>query len=136
MVPALKQYRCFHIFYGSTESLMFSHTVKLLHEYLNQPTVTEGDRIVHALNFLSCVVKDSPATIHHEQFTTISKLRNIFNNCIPKVSMKPPTPSPAPSTIKSPALPAPMEKRVASTSSIRDGTRHRSIYIAPTPDAL
>ena len=50
--------------------------------------------------------------------------------------MNPPTPTPSLSTIKPPAPLAPTEKRVAPASSIRDGTRRGSIYIAPMPDAL
>ena len=115
---------------------MFSDNVEFLHKYLTQPTVTKGDRIIHALNFLLCAVKYAPTTIHYEQRTAISKLRDLFNNWIPKASMKPPTPSPSPPTIKYPAPPSPVAKRVEPTISIRDGTRRRSINISPTPDAL
>ena len=51
--PALNHYLCFHVFDGFTKALLFSNTVEFLHKYLNQPTFTEGDCIVHALNFLS-----------------------------------------------------------------------------------
>ena len=72
--PVLNHYRCFHVVDGVTKALRYSDTVEFLHDYLTQPTVTEGNRIVHALNFLSCAVKDAPATIHHEQHIAISKL--------------------------------------------------------------
>ena len=134
--PAPQHYCCFHVVDGATKALLFSETVEFLHEYLNQPMVTEGNRIVHVINFLSCAVKYDPATIHHEQLTAISKLRDLFNNWIPKASMKPTPPFPAPPTIKAPAPPAPTEKCVAPASSIRDGTRHRSIDIAPMPDTF
>ena len=51
--PALKHYHCFHVVDGATNDLLLSNTVKFLHKYLTQPTFTEGDCIVHALNFLS-----------------------------------------------------------------------------------
>ena len=76
--PALNHYRCFHVVDEVIKVLRYSDTVEFLHNYLIQPTVTNGDRIVYALNFLSCAVKDAPATIHHEQLTAISKLRNLF----------------------------------------------------------
>ena len=78
--PALKHYRCFQVVDGATKSLLFSDTVEFLHKYLTKPTVSKGDRIVHALNFLSCAIKDAPAAIHHKQLTTISKLRDIITN--------------------------------------------------------
>ena len=136
IVPTLNHYRCFHIFDGATKSLLFSDTIKFLHEYLTQPTHTQGDRILNSLNFFSCAVKDAPTSIHHEYLTDISKLRNLFNNWIPKAYMKPHTPSPAPPTIKFPAPPAPTAKRVAPTSSIHDGTCCKSINIATTTEAL
>ena len=114
--PALNHYRCFHVVDGVTKALRYSDTVEFLHDYLTQPTVTEGDRIVHALNFLSCAVKDAPATIHHEQLTAISKLRDLFTNWIPRTAtMPPPKPSP---TVPVPA--APPAKRSQPARSIRD----------------
>ena len=103
--PALKHYRCFHVVDGTTKALLFSNTVELPHKYLTEPTFTKGDCIFHVINFLSCAVKDTPTTIHHEHITTISKLRDIFKNWIPKASMKPPTPSPVMLAITSPAPP-------------------------------
>jgi hypothetical protein len=114
--PALNHYRCFHVVDDVTKALRYSDTVEFLHDYLTQPTVTEGDRIVHALNFLSCAVKDAPATIHHEQLTAISKLRDLFTNWIPRTAtMPPPKPSP---TVPVPA--APPAKRSQPARSIRD----------------
>ena len=37
-----------------------------MHDYLTQPQVRESYRIVHALNFLSCAVKDAPASVYHD----------------------------------------------------------------------
>ena len=66
-----------------------------LHVYLTKPTVTKGDRIVHTLNFLSCAVKDTPVTSHHEQLTTILKLGTLFTSWTPKTTaILPSTPSP------------------------------------------
>ena len=64
--PALKHYRCFHVVDGATKSLLLFDTIEFLHKYLTTPTVSEGDHIVHALNLLSCAIKDAPAAIHHE----------------------------------------------------------------------
>ena len=64
--PALNHYRCFHIADAVTKALLFSDTVEFMHDYLTQPTINESDRIVHALNFLPCAVKDAPATIYYE----------------------------------------------------------------------
>ena len=51
--PALKHYYCFHVVDGTNKALLLSNTVELLHEYLTQQTITKGDCIVHALNFLT-----------------------------------------------------------------------------------
>ena len=61
--PALQHYRCFHVVDGATKALLFSNTVDFLHKYLAKPTVSEGYRIVHALNLLSCAIKDSPCIL-------------------------------------------------------------------------
>ena len=68
-------------------------TIYFLHAYLNQLTVTEGDRIVHALNLLFCAIKDAPNTIHYDQLTAISKLRDLLNNWIHRTDMDLPSPS-------------------------------------------
>ena len=98
---------------------MFSDTVEFLHEYLTQSMVREGDRIVHALNFLSCAIKYSPATIHHKQFTAISNLRDIFTNWIPNPAT-PPTMSPVPSAATSPAPPTTPSNHVVLSRSLHD----------------
>ena len=69
--PALKHYRCFQVVDGAINALLYYDTVEFLHEYLTKPTVSEGDRIVHALNFLSSAIKDAHSAIHHEQLTAI-----------------------------------------------------------------
>ena len=73
--PSLNHYRCFHVVYVVTKALLFSDTVEFMHEYLSQPTFSKSDRIGHAINFISCAVKESPTTIYHEQLTEITKLR-------------------------------------------------------------
>ena len=103
--PALKHYRCFHVIDGATKALLFSETIEFLHEYLTTPTVSEGNRIVHALKFLSCAIKDAPATIHHEQLTAISNIRDIFTNWIPNPTMTPPAMSPVPPVTTTPDHP-------------------------------
>jgi hypothetical protein len=122
--PALSHYRCFHVVDGQTKALRYSDTVEFLHDYLTQPTVTEGDRIVHALNFLSCAVKDAPATFHHEQLTAISKLRDLFNHWVPRPAAPPPEPSPSPPT---PVPPTPAARRPPPVRSIRDVLFKRSL---------
>ena len=104
--PALKHYRCFQVVDGVTKALLFSDTIDFLHKYLTTPTVSEGDHIVHALNFLSCSIKDSPAAIHYKQLTAISKLRDIFSNWIPSPTMTPPTTAPVPPITTTPAHPS------------------------------
>ena len=91
--PALNQYRCFHVVDSITKALLFSNTVKFLHAYITQTIVTEGNRIVHALNLLSCAIKDAPNTIHYDQLTAISKLRDLLNNWIHRTDMDLPSPS-------------------------------------------
>ena len=108
---ALNHYCYFHVVNRVTKALLLSDTVKFLHAYLNQPNVTEGDRIVHALNFISCSVKDSATTINHEHLTAISKLHYLFNNWILRTAMDPPTPSPAPPNTKVLAPPSLAEER-------------------------
>ena len=51
--PALNHYCCFRVTNATTKSLMYSDTVEFMHDCLTQPTVSESNRIVHALNFLS-----------------------------------------------------------------------------------
>ena len=72
--PVLNHYRCFHITDATTKALLYSDTVKFIHDYLTQPQVSKIDRIVHALNFLSCAVRYAPASVYHDQLTAISNL--------------------------------------------------------------
>ena len=48
---------------------------------------------------------DTPAAIHHEQLTAISKFRDIFTNWIPNPTMTPLAMSPVPPVTNTPALP-------------------------------
>ena len=102
---ALKHYRCFHVVDGATKALLYYDTDEFLHEYLTKTTVSKGDRIVHALNFLSCAIKDAPASIHHEQLTAISKIRDIFTNWIPNPTFTPPPSLPVPPVATTPDPP-------------------------------
>ena len=105
--PALKNNRCFHVVDGATKSLLFSNTVEFLHEYLTKPTVREGDRIVHTLNFISCEIKDAPTDIHSKQLTAISKLRDLFTNWITNPTRTPAAMSPVLPVTTTPAPPPP-----------------------------
>ena len=80
-----------------TKHLLFSDTVKFLHGYITQPTVSPADRIVHALNFLLCAIKYVFAFVHHEHISDISSLCDIFSNFIPSMTLSPPTPDLVPS---------------------------------------
>ena len=73
--PALNHYRCFHVADAVTKALMFFDTVEFMHDYLTQPTVSNRNCIFRALNFISCAVKDSRATIYLEELMTITKLQ-------------------------------------------------------------
>ena len=79
-----------------TKHLFSSGTVEFLHGYLTQPTVSPANRIVHALNFLPCTIKDVSSSIHHEQLLGISSLRDISSNLIPSTTLSPPTLDPVP----------------------------------------
>ena len=70
--PAFEHYRCFGVVDASTKASLISDTTEVLHDYLTQPKVTSEERIVHALNFLSCAVKDATASAHHEQLEAIA----------------------------------------------------------------
>ena len=78
--PALEHYRCFQVVNVTTKSIIISDTIKLIHDYLTQPEVTSEDRIIHTVNFLSCAVKDASKTIHHEQLSEISNIRELFTH--------------------------------------------------------
>ena len=95
--PVLQHYRCFHVVDALTKHLIFSNTVEFLHGYLTQPTVSPADHIVHALNFLSCAIKDVPSSIHQEQLSAISSLRDLFSNWNPSTTLSLPTPDLVPS---------------------------------------
>ena len=82
--PALQYYRCFHVVDAVTKYLLFSDTVELFHGYFNEPTVSPADRIVRALNFLLCAIKDVPASVHHEQISSISGFRDFFSLSQPR----------------------------------------------------
>ena len=83
---------------ATTKSLLYSDTVEFMHDYLTHPTVSESDRIVHALNFLSFSVKDAPAAVYHDQLTAISNLRDLFRGWNPH------QPSPLPDLATHPLL--------------------------------
>ena len=71
-----------------------------MHDYLTQPQVSESDLIVHALNFLSCSVKDVLASVYTNELTAISNLRDLFSGWNPQ---HPPTlPLPAPPPLRQP----------------------------------
>ena len=56
--PALPHYRCLTVFDSKTKYVSISDTVDFLHTYLQQPTLTPEDRIVHAVHLLTCAIQD------------------------------------------------------------------------------
>ena len=64
------------------------------------PTVYPSDRIIHALNFLSCAISGAPEAIHYEQLSAISKIRDIFSNWKTSMNLTPPTPDRVPAPVQ------------------------------------
>ena len=56
IVPALQHYRCLAVFDSKTKHVSISDTVDFLHTYLQQPTLTPEDCIVHAVHLLTCAI--------------------------------------------------------------------------------
>ena len=75
---ALHHYRCHTVVDTTTKAVHTSNTVEFYHYYLTQPTITPEDRIVHALHFLSCSIKDVPATMHNERLEAPTCIHDIF----------------------------------------------------------
>ena len=96
-----------------------------------QPTVTPEDRIVHALHFLSCNIKDVPSTLHTECLESLTLIRDIFlppslhhtqpdpkenPPAAPRVLAQRPTPPVTPpSPVHTPALPPRVDTLAATT---------------------
>ena len=75
---ALNHY-CYHkVVDTTTKTVHISDTVNFYHSYLTQPTVIPEDRIVHVLHFLSCTIKNIPATMHTKLLEALTCIRNIF----------------------------------------------------------
>ena len=106
--PALNRYRCFHVTDATTKALLYSDTVEFIHDYLTQTQVRESDRIVHALNFLSCAVKDAPASVYHNQLTAISNLRDLFCGWSPQHTHLTRAPTPHPPHLATLPTPTPL----------------------------
>ncbi len=78
--PALKHYRCFTVINKKTKEVIVSDTVEFRHSYLTQPTLTPEDRMTHAMNVLSCALKDAPTIKHEAQLEAVKNLRDLFAN--------------------------------------------------------
>jgi len=76
--PALQHYRCYTVADKKTKATIVSDTVEFRHSYLTQPTLTPEDRMVHAMNMLSCAIKDAPATKLEAQLDAIQQLRELL----------------------------------------------------------
>ena len=55
-----------------------SDTVKFMHSYLTQPTLTPKDSIIHAIRLLTCALDDAPAVRAEAQLQAIADLRDVF----------------------------------------------------------
>ena len=76
--PSLDYYRCFSLLKMKSNAVVISDTVKLLHSYLTQPSLTKKDRFMHALNLLTCAIKGAPSTIYNTQLQAINNVCQIF----------------------------------------------------------
>ena len=57
-----------------------SDTVEFRHQYLNQPTITSDDRVLHGMKNLTSALKDAPNVACGMQLRAIEELRNVLRN--------------------------------------------------------
>lgn len=74
----MQHYRCYHVLDKAMKMPCFSDTVEFCHREITQPAVTPADRIAHAIQFLSCALKDVPATTLNLQLDALNSLGAIF----------------------------------------------------------
>lgn len=60
-------------------ALKLSDTVEYRHDYLTQPSLTKEDRLIHAMNLLTCALTDAPAIICETQLQAIQDLKELFS---------------------------------------------------------
>jgi hypothetical protein len=77
--PAMDHYRCYTVADKKTKATVVSDTIEFRHSYLTQPTLTPEDRMVHAMNKLSCAIKDAPAAKLDAQLDAIQQLRDLLS---------------------------------------------------------
>ena len=75
---SLEHYWCQRIVTKDTKAVQVSDTVKFIHHYLTQPTLTHDDKILHWINTLSCDLQDSPTIACDAQLRAIIELRDLF----------------------------------------------------------
>ncbi len=108
--PALLHYRCFQVVDSATKNLLISDTIEFRHGYLKQPVITYEDRLLHAVNFLSMALNDTPSTAIDAQLSAIESLRNLFakwTSCPSTLPLQPP-----PLTRPQPPPPPPLERQL------------------------
>ena len=76
--PALVHYRCYTTCKAKTKALAISDTIEFCHDYLIQPSLTPEDRLVHAMNILTCALKDAPAAKCNAQLMAIQDMQELF----------------------------------------------------------
>ena len=131
-----------------TKAVQVSDTVGFCHNYLNQPTLTHTDIILHGTNTLSCALKYAPTITCDSQLRAITELNGIFQQWSgpSQLNTVPPLPKPKirdhgkrrkyliPSTQNICIHPAPKPPRVnKSTTTTQSPRVHFPEISVPTP---
>ena len=77
--PDLQHYQCLTVFDSKTKNVSISDTVDFLHTYLQKPTLTPENHIVHAMYLLTCAIQYVKSNNKASQLAAIQELKNIFN---------------------------------------------------------
>ena len=77
--PALQYYRCLTVFDGKRKHVRISDTVDFLHTYLQQPTLTPENCIIHSVHILTCAIQNVKSKNTSSQLAAIQELKSIFN---------------------------------------------------------
>ena len=135
-------YRCHKVLDTTTKAIRVRNTVNFYHSYLTKPRVTPEDRIIDALQLLSCAIKYVPITLHTKRLEYLTRIRDIF---LPKptplpfflplhstkpaqretppaaprvIAQRPPAPAPPPSPVHNPA-PTPWVDKPAAPPALQ-----------------
>jgi hypothetical protein len=77
---SIKHYRCHRIYVKKTKSKRISDTVFFKHKYIAQPTLTQADTIVKAINDLTQTLKGRKNIKGIAQIEALEKIDEILNN--------------------------------------------------------